>query len=85
MTDSVLSNYQPPPKKPQFDDEIEEQQPILEIDGPLYDQRIAVEKGIFLARVLETGGLYEEMGEQIFDTIRAKDVQQVRFDKKSPP
>lgn len=84
MTDSVISNYQPPTKKPLFDDEIDEPQPLLEIDGELYDQRIAVEKGIFLARMLETGGLYEEMGEQIFDTIRAKDVQQVRFEKKGP-
>lgn len=40
---------------------------------------------MFLARLLEQGGLPEEMGEQLFDAIRAKDVQQVRYEKKSPP
>jgi hypothetical protein len=40
---------------------------------------------LFLARLLEQGGLPEEMGEQLFDVIRAKDVQQVRYEKKAPP
>jgi hypothetical protein len=36
MTNSAMSGYQPL-KKPLYDDETDEKQPLLEIDGDLYD------------------------------------------------
>lgn len=68
-------SYVPPTsKKSQFDDD-DEKTPILEIDGEFYQHKVNVDKGIFMARLCETGGMPEDMGEQLFDLIRAKEVQ----------
>ena len=68
-------SYVPPnSKKTQFDDD-DEKTPILEIDGEYYQHKVNVDKGIFMARMCEAGGMTEDMGEQLFDLIRAKEVQ----------
>jgi len=38
-----------------------------------------------MSRLSEQGGMPEDAGDFLFDMIRAKDVQQVRYDKRSPP
>lgn len=80
-SESGDDDYVPPKSKSAYDDD-DEKTPILEIDGDLYNQKLNVDKSMFVARLAETGGMLEDMGELLFDFIRAKDVQQVRYDKR---
>ena len=38
-----------------------------------------------MSRLVEQGGVLEDVSDFLFDMIRAKEVQQVRYDTRSPP
>ena len=48
-------------------------------EGPLFEQRKAVETAVFMSRIAETGHRYEDMCEFIIEMFRKKDVQKVKL------
>ena len=61
-------------------------QKVIEVEsGPLYDQKVAVNERIFLARVAEQGGSDDDMVEYVIDLFRKKDKQKVKIEGNPKP
>ena len=65
--------------------EIGDQKTIDIEGGPIFDQKIAVDDRLFMARVAEQGGRHEEAIEFLIDFFRKKDEQKVRVQNKPQP
>lgn len=55
--------------------------PIIETEGIYFEQQQAVDSCVYMARLMEAGGLIEEMSECAFELIKAKNVHEIRYDK----
>ena len=73
-------------KKSAEEEKVTGDQKVIEVDsGPLYDLKMAVNERIFLARVSEQGGSFDDMVEYIVDLFRKKDKQKVKIEGNPKP
>ena len=58
---------------------------LLEISGPLYEQKLLVDDRIFMSRIADLGGQKTDMAEFILEMIKAKKEHTIRKSLKEDP